>query len=84
MKKLAIAALAAGLIVSPAFASEFEDYCVAYTTESTGDSSGCSCLADAADSAMQEELMAVQSEADIEGLSDASKEAIGACWPDAA
>lgn len=81
MKKLMIAALAAGLAISPAFAGDLEEYCVAYVNESGGDPSGCSCLADAADASMSEELMAVQSDADVESLSDASKEAIAACFP---
>lgn len=83
MKKVLLGVLAAGMTAAPAFASELEDYCVAYTTQSAGDPSGCSCLADAADDAMAEELMTVQSEADLETLSDASKEAIAMCWPEA-
>ncbi len=82
MKKLIIAAAAAGLMVAPSLAGDLEEYCVSYTTENGGDPSGCSCLADSADDAMSEELMGVQSEADVEGLSDASKEAIAACWPE--
>jgi hypothetical protein len=84
MKKFIITALAAGLAVSPALAGDLEEYCVAYTTENAGDPSGCSCLSDSADDTMAAELMAVESEADIEALSDASKEAIAACWPDSA
>ncbi len=84
MKKLIIAALVAGFATSPVYASELEDHCVAVTEESGGDSSGCSCLADAADAAVTEELLAVTAETDLEGLSDASKEAIGMCFPDAA
>lgn len=81
MKKILIGAVAVGMAAVPAAASELEDYCVAYTTENDGDPSGCSCLADAADDAMTEELLNVQSQADVEALSDASKEAIATCWP---
>lgn len=84
MKKLIIAALVAGFAASPVYASELEDHCVAVTEESGGDSSGCSCLADAADASMTEELMAVATQDDIDGLSDSAKEAIGTCFPDAA
>ncbi|MHA7871990.1 MAG: hypothetical protein ACX939_06560 [Hyphococcus sp.] len=84
MKKYLIALASAGFAIAPAFAGDLESYCVEYTSDNGGDPSGCSCLADAADASMAEELMAVSSEADIEGLSDASKEAIAACWPDAA
>lgn len=85
MKRCAFAALLAGFVVAPTAASELEDYCVAYTTEKAGgDPSGCACLAEAADDAMTQELLAVQSEADVEALSDASKEAIAACWPQTA
>ena len=83
MKKLAIAALAAGLFISPAMADDLESYCVSYAEANSGDDSGCACLADRADASMTEELLGVESDADIEGLSDASKEAIAACWPDA-
>ncbi len=84
MKKLIITALVASFAIAPAGASELEEYCVGYTTESGGDSSGCSCLAEAADASMAEELMAIASDADLENLSDASKQAIATCWPDAA
>ena len=81
MKKQIITAIVASFAISPAFAGDLEGYCVEYTTSNGGDPSGCSCLADAADDSMAEELMAVASEADMENLSDASKEAIAACWP---
>ncbi len=83
MKKQMIALVAAGFAISPAFAGDLEQYCIDYSTDNGGDPSGCSCLADTADASMTEELMAVSSEADIEALSDASKEAIAACWPNA-
>ena len=84
MRKLILAALVAGFAAAPAVASDLEASCVAYNEENGGDASGCSCLADAADASMTEELMAVQSDADIEALSDEAKEAIAACWPGAA
>lgn len=83
MKTLTIAAFAAGLLASPAFANELEDYCTAYVTENGGDVSGCTCLAEEADDAMTQELLAVQSDEDVENLSDASKEAIADCFPTA-
>jgi len=84
MKKLLIAVSALGLAASPAFAGgDLEEYCVNYTTENDSDPAGCACLAEAADGAMAEELMTVESDEDIEMLSEASKEAIAACWPDA-
>ena len=85
MKKLLTAAFAASFVLSPALApalaGDLEGYCVEYTTGSGGDPSGCACLAEQADASMAEELMAVASEADLEGLSDASKEALATCWP---
>jgi len=83
MKKQIVAVIAASFAISPAFAGDLEGYCVEYTTSNGGDPSGCSCLAEAADASMTDELMAVASEADMENLSDASKEAIAACWPNA-
>jgi hypothetical protein len=83
MKKLITALAAAGFAIAPAFASELEEHCEAYVTENGGDSSGCSCLAETADADATTELLAIASEADIEGLSDNAKSAIGACFPDA-
>ncbi len=83
MKKLLIGACAAGLMLTPSIASELESQCEAYTTETGGDPSGCGCLAEAADADMTAELMAVASQEDVDALSDASKAAIAACWPDA-
>lgn len=83
MKKIIGAAAVLALLAAPAGASDLESFCVEYTEANSGDSSGCSCLADKADSSMADELMAITSDADLEGLSDASKEAIAACWPDA-
>lgn len=87
MKKLVIAlaaaGTAAGFSLSPALANDLEDHCTDYVTQGGGDPSGCACLAETADSSATKELLAVTSEADIEGLSDSAKEAIAACFPDA-
>lgn len=84
MRMIAAAAMLAAVGAAPAAASELEDHCVAYTTENAGDPTGCACLADAADEAMTKELLAVASEADVEALSEPSKQAIAACWPETA
>ena len=85
MKKLMIAAAAvAGFAAAPALAGDLEAHCESYAAENDGDASGCACLAAAADDAMTAELMAVESDADVEALSEASLEAIASCWPDAA
>lgn len=85
MKKFIAALCVAGFAVSPALAGDdLEAYCESYMAETDGDASGCSCLAEASDADMTAELMEVASEEDLEGLSDASKEAIASCWPDAA
>lgn len=87
MKKLMIAAAAAGFALSPALspamASELQGHCEAYAAENGTDASGCSCLAETADADATAELMAVTSEADLEALSDNAKGAIQACFPDA-
>lgn len=84
MKKLMVTVLIAGFAAVPAAASDLEDYCVGYTTESGGDPSGCGCLAESANDDMATELMAVASDEDLNNLSEASKDAIDTCWPDAA
>jgi len=84
MKKLIAALCAAGFAIAPALAEDLEAHCEAYAADNGTDPAGCACLADAADADMAAELMEVSSEADIESLSDASREAIASCWPDAA
>lgn len=83
MKKLIIAAFAAGLAFTPALAEDLEAHCTAYVTEGGGDPSGCSCLAETADADATAELLAVASQADVDALSDNAKGAIAACFPDA-
>ena len=87
MKKILIAfaavGAAAGFSLAPAFAGELETQCEAYAAENGTDPSGCSCLAETADADATAELMAVQSQADIESLSEGALAAIQACWPDA-
>ena len=83
MKKLLIAVAAAGFSLAPALASDLESYCVDYVSQNGGDTSGCSCLAETADADATAELLQVQSDADVEALSDNAKAAIAACFPDA-
>ncbi|MEO1136879.1 MAG: hypothetical protein AAFW68_09770 [Pseudomonadota bacterium] len=87
MKKIGMAlasvGTAAGLSFAPALANDLEAHCTDYVTENGGDPSGCACLAETADSSATQELLAVASQADIEGLSDSAKEAIAACFPEA-
>lgn len=87
MKKIATtltaAAFAAFSLGAVAHADDLEAHCVAYADENGSDSSGCACLAEAADADMTAELMAVAAESDLEGLSDGAKEAIAACFPSA-
>ena len=85
MKKIFGTIAAAGLALSalPASASDLEANCEAYAEANGTDPSGCSCLADTADDAVAEELSVVETEADLEMLSDTAKAAIQACWPDA-
>ena len=85
MKKILAAAFLAAFI-SPAFANDAEDGCRAYVAENGGDASGCSCLGEAADAdpALADALAAIQEPADLEAADDATKEAIAACFPDAA
>lgn len=83
MKKLIAALAVSGFALSPALASELQGHCEAYTTENGGDPSGCACLAEKADADATAELLAVAGPEDLEALSDASKEAIAACFPDA-
>jgi len=87
MKKLIVAVIAgAAFAAAPAFANEVADQCEAYVAENGGDASGCSCLGEAAesDASLTDAIMAIASPADLEAADDATKEAIRACFPDAA
>lgn len=84
MKKTTIARFAAAMLASPAFASELQEHCEAYSAENGGDASGCACLAETADADATAELLAVAGPEDVEALSDNAKSAIAACFPDAA
>ena len=83
MKRTLITALAAAFCVTPAFAGDLEAHCVAVTSENGDDSSGCGCLAETADAAVTEELLAATPEDDIESFSEAAQAALAACWPEA-
>jgi len=86
MKKLIVAVIAGAAFAAPAFANEVADQCEAYVAENGGDASGCSCLGEAAesDASLTDAIMAIASPADLEAADDATKEAIRACFPDAA
>ncbi|WP_375201747.1 hypothetical protein [Hyphococcus sp.] len=81
MKKLIAALAVSGFALTPVMASELEGHCEAYAAENSSDASGCSCLAETADADATAELLAVESEADLEGLSDNARGAIEACFP---
>lgn len=85
MNVIVIIALAA-FSSSPTPASEAADNCRAYVAENGGDASGCDCLGEAAskDSALAAALGLIKSPADLEAADDATKAAIGACFPQAA
>jgi hypothetical protein len=83
MKKLIAALAASGFALAPAFASDLEAHCEAYAAENGTDGAGCACLAETADADATAELLAVAGPEDLETLSDGSKEAIAACFPDA-
>ncbi len=84
MKTIALTlALSAGLALAPAYAGDLEGHCEAYAAENGSDASGCACLAETADAAATEELLAVASPEDLEGLSDNARGAVEACFPEA-
>lgn len=84
MKKFVIAAVVAAFAL-PAAASEIEAQCEAYVAENGGDPSGCPCLADAAaaNPSLAAALMKIETPADFDAASDATKAAIAACFPGA-
>ena len=82
MKKI-IALAAFALVAFPATANETAEQCRAYAEANGTDASGCDCLGAAAekDGALKEALAAIKTPADLEVASDATKAAIGACFP---
>lgn len=85
MKKelITAGALAVAFIAAPSFANDLEDKCVAYNEENGGDPSGCACLGESAEGDVYEEFMAIESQADLEALSDDAKAVLAACFPNA-
>ena len=82
MKKLIVSALALSLMTSHVFASELEQLCVAFVEGNGGeDTSGCTCLAENSDADVTAELLQVTSQEDLDGVSDAAKEVLAACFP---
>lgn len=81
MKKIALALALTGFAMAPAYAGDLKGHCEDYAAENGTDASGCACLAETADADATEELLAVASPEDLEGLSDDAKAAIEACFP---
>lgn len=83
MKKLIFAfTAAAGFAATPAFAGDLEAHCEAYAAENGIEPAGCPCLAEkAAEVGVTDELLAVESEADSEGISAAAQAVVDACFP---
>lgn len=69
-----------------ALANESADQCRAYIQQNGGDDSGCDCLGAAADKdkTLAEALKKIATPADLDAADDATKAAIGACFPNAA
>ena len=81
-------AFSAGLAMAaaPAFANDVADNCRAYAAEhGAGDASGCDCLAEAAagDPALAAALLKIKTPDDAELADEATKAAIGKCYPPA-
>ena len=84
MKRTLLALAVSAFAATPALAGHsFKEHCEVYAAENGTDASGCGCLQDTADADATEELLLVTGPEDIEALSDGSKEAIAACFPDA-
>ncbi len=86
MKKYLILTIAAACLSAPASANETADACKSYVAENGGDASGCDCLGEAAasDATLADALAAIATPADLEAADQSTKEAIAACFPDAA
>lgn len=80
MKKAMIGGFIAAMMVSTAGASELQAACEAYAAENDVDAAGCSCLAENADADVTAELLGITSEAELDAVSDATKEVLAACF----
>lgn len=81
MKKMMMAGLFFAATTVTASANELEKACEAYIAENGGDVSGCSCLAENADDGVTAELLAAESQDDIDAASDATKAVLAICFP---
>lgn len=82
MRVYLIAAFAAFGLAGAASANEIEEGCRAYAAETGGDASGCACIGEkaAADPALAEALMAIDSPEALEAADESVRGAIAACW----
>ncbi len=84
-KTILAGAFACAVSLTPAFANEVEEACKTYAAEHGGDATGCACLGEmaAGDADLAAAIMEITDPAALEAADEATKEAIGACFPEA-
>ena len=81
MKKVFLAAAAATVVSTLAYAGDVEEHCAKGAEMQNVDPSACECVIDAVgdDAALAEEYVTITSEQDMAGASDALKTALSGC-----
>ncbi len=83
MNKIILSALVAGAaIAAPAFASETEDFCVAFAGEHDLGTEPCACVGEAgeADADVKEAILALTSPDETESWDQSTKDALASCF----
>lgn len=84
MLKVVTAAAAAGAAVfSLASANESEAFCVEFASGNGWDTEPCACVGEVmeSDAGVKAEILGFSTAEDVEGMSESTKEAISACFP---
>ncbi len=84
MKKLILSAFILGAaFAGTAMANESEDFCVAFAEEHDLGTEPCSCIGEVSEgnADVKAALFALTDPSEVESWDEASKEAIGACFP---
>lgn len=81
MRKLIALTLLVTTLVSPTYASDLEERCIAKAAEIDGDATGCACFAENAEGAVAEEILAIASTEP--NLTEEAQKVVELCWPQA-
>lgn len=85
MLRMMTSAIAAGAaLLAVANASESEAFCIDFATGNGWDTTPCACVGEVmeSDAAVKAEIFGFSTAEDVEAMTDATKQAIAACFPE--